>query len=61
MSRMKSIFWTTDRLTHKNWSLLDDSEGGRGGRVLTDVDGGGGVIWTASGSGIADQTQRHDL
>lgn len=41
MSRMKSIFWTTDRLTHKNWSLLDDSEGGRGG-VLTDVDGGGG-------------------
>lgn len=61
MSRMKSIFWTTDRLTHKNWSLLDDSEGGRGGRVLTDVDGGAGVIWTASGSGIADQTQRHDL
>lgn len=40
MSRMKSTkFWTTDRLTHRNWSLLDDSGGWE--RVLTDVDGEG--------------------
>lgn len=61
MSRMKStIFWTTVRLTHRNWSLLDDSGGGEGGCWLMCMEGVG-VIWTVSGSGIADQTQRHDL
>lgn len=32
MFRVKFIFWITDRLIYKNWFLLDDFEGGRGGR-----------------------------
>lgn len=40
------------------WTILREGEGA--GCWLMWMEGAG-VIWTASGSGIADQTQRHDL
>lgn len=39
------------------WMILREGEGGCWLMWME----GAGVIWTASGSGIADQTQRHDL